>query len=193
MFVLAVILSAAKDPEDIDSPTALRAFLARISTVVAVFNPPQDRHFDRSCSQPHREQRSGEIRVSTSPWAQPRPPTKKPHASMITRQVLPKINSANVANFRARFKRCFPPRIHHKSTTIYHAKHHVLRTQFPKTPFKNANSPRRKKFRAATNLKPANKQFALVHHLGRQMIVQQQEQLLVSHNLPLPLLAVHNL
>src|SRR5205823_6500908 len=29
-------------------------------------SPPKKRHFDRSCSQPHREQRSGEICFSTS-------------------------------------------------------------------------------------------------------------------------------
>jgi hypothetical protein len=31
------------------------------------------RHFDRSCSQSHREQRSGEIRFSTSDMSQPSP------------------------------------------------------------------------------------------------------------------------
>jgi hypothetical protein len=31
----------------------------------------QNRHFDRSCSQPHREQRSGEIRFSTPALSQP--------------------------------------------------------------------------------------------------------------------------
>jgi len=35
-------------------------------TVIHLFKPPGNRHFDRSCSQPHREQRSGEIRFSTS-------------------------------------------------------------------------------------------------------------------------------
>jgi hypothetical protein len=31
------------------------------------FSQPQNRHFDRSCSRSHREQRSGEIRFSTQP------------------------------------------------------------------------------------------------------------------------------
>src|SRR6266550_8330716 len=95
--------------------------------------------------------------------------------------------------FRGSFAWSFPPHFHHESTIIYHAKHHVLRTQFRKNPFKNAKSLRRKKFRAAINLKPANKKFAFVHHLGREMVVKQNEELLVAHDLPLPLVAVHNL
>jgi hypothetical protein len=35
------------------------------------FTHPKNRHFDRSCSQSHREQRSGEIRFSTSSASQP--------------------------------------------------------------------------------------------------------------------------
>jgi hypothetical protein len=34
--------------------------------------PPKLCHFDRSCSQPHREQRSGETRFSTHAAPQPR-------------------------------------------------------------------------------------------------------------------------
>jgi hypothetical protein len=36
-------------------------------------HPRENRHFDRSCSQLHREQRSGEIRFSTSTVDQPTP------------------------------------------------------------------------------------------------------------------------
>src|SRR5882757_2874505 len=39
----------------------------------------------------------------------------------------------------------FPATLSPQSTTIYHAFHHVLRTQNRKTPSKNAPSPRRKK------------------------------------------------
>src|SRR5260370_24515305 len=35
---------------------------------LTVFPPTQNRHFDRSCSRSYREQRSGEIRFSTSPF-----------------------------------------------------------------------------------------------------------------------------
>ncbi len=35
------------------------------ASVVAFLSPPKPCHFDRSCSQPHREQRSGETRFST--------------------------------------------------------------------------------------------------------------------------------
>ena len=35
--------------------------------------PPKPCHFDRSCSQPHREQRSGETRFSTHTASQPKP------------------------------------------------------------------------------------------------------------------------
>jgi hypothetical protein len=52
------------------------------NAVVSAFYPnclylfrttPRNRHFDRSCSQPHREQRSGEIRFSTPTLPQPQP------------------------------------------------------------------------------------------------------------------------
>jgi hypothetical protein len=44
-------------------PTTLWAFSPGISTGAAFFKPPHnyDRHFDRRYSQPHREQRGGEI------------------------------------------------------------------------------------------------------------------------------------
>jgi hypothetical protein len=35
-------------------------------SLLVLFKPPKDRHFDQTCSQSHREQRSGEIRFSTS-------------------------------------------------------------------------------------------------------------------------------
>jgi hypothetical protein len=38
----------------------------------SLFTQTWNRHFDRSCSQPHREQRSGEIRFSTAAPNRPR-------------------------------------------------------------------------------------------------------------------------
>jgi hypothetical protein len=68
--VLAVILSAAKDPEELNEPKPSVPFnpypstplpLSVLSNLAANL-----RHFDRS-SQPYREQRSGEIRFSPNP------------------------------------------------------------------------------------------------------------------------------
>jgi hypothetical protein len=89
---------------------------------------------------------------------------------------------------------------HHDFTTILHP----FTTQntmfcapnFANPPLKQGQTrgiAPQKKFRAARNLKSADKQFALVDHLRRQVIVEQQEQLLMSHNLLLPLRAVHSL
>src|SRR6266853_6513954 len=95
--------------------------------------------------------------------------------------------------FRSRFKWCFPPRIHHESTTIYHAKNHALRAQFLKKPLQKTRNPPAEKNPRSKNLKPANKQFTLIDHLGRKMIVQQKKQLFMPHNLLLPLVTVNRL
>jgi hypothetical protein len=47
--------------------------------------------------------------------------------------------------FRNTFAWHLPPQIHHDLSIIHHAKHHVLRTQFPQNPLKNDESPPRKK------------------------------------------------
>jgi hypothetical protein len=39
--------------------------------LLSSYTEPKARHFDRSCSQPHREQRSGEIRFSTTTLPHP--------------------------------------------------------------------------------------------------------------------------
>jgi hypothetical protein len=57
----------------------------------------------------------------------------------------PKINLKSWRIFRRSIWCRLPPHFHHKSTTIYHAFHHVLRTQNRKTPHKNALLPARKK------------------------------------------------
>jgi hypothetical protein len=48
-------------------------FPTTISNLLLSSPPPKNRHFDRSCSQFHREQRSGEIRFSTETAPQPMP------------------------------------------------------------------------------------------------------------------------
>ena len=66
---------------------------------------------------------------------------------MSTRQVLPKINSAKCGIFfAARLSAVSNHEFHHKSTIIYHAKHHVLRAQIRKTPCKNAEITTQKKY-----------------------------------------------
>jgi membrane-associated HD superfamily phosphohydrolase len=49
-----------------------------------------------------------------------------------------KINFEKVENFSRRICCRSQPRFHHKFTTIYHAKNHVLHTEIRKTPSKNA-------------------------------------------------------
>src|SRR5438445_8970017 len=53
-----VILSAAKNPR-------ISSLLLHLLLSVFFFSQTTTRHFDRSCSQPPREQHSGEIRFST--------------------------------------------------------------------------------------------------------------------------------
>src|SRR5260370_26903585 len=49
-----------------------------------------------------------------------------------------KINLKKMENFSRRICCRFQPRFHHNSTTIYHAKNHVLHAKICKTPCKNA-------------------------------------------------------
>jgi hypothetical protein len=105
--------------------------------------PGKNRHFDRSCSQPHSEQRSGEIHFSTPTQpnrVNPRRPRRQVYPTGQTKNIL-----KNLVHFRGPFYVVFSPRFHHKFVHIYHAKHHVLHTQFLKNPLKNKESPRRKK------------------------------------------------
>jgi hypothetical protein len=63
--ILAVILSAAKDPEGIHSLTAFRLFPTRFSTVVSTIHPINC-HFDRSPSR-FCAQQGEEIRFPIRP------------------------------------------------------------------------------------------------------------------------------
>lgn len=108
-------------------------------------------------------------------------------------QVRPKINFENVENFHRPVCVHFSPRFHHDFARIYHAKYHHLRTRFPRNPLKNEEIPMQKNLCFHEKLKSANKQFPLVDHLGRQMVVEQDEQLFMAHDLPLPLRAVDSL
>jgi hypothetical protein len=64
--VLTLSLSKGKDPEGLDDPLPLRTLPTKISTVVPSQPTLKNRHFDRSWSRSHREQRSAEIRFSAS-------------------------------------------------------------------------------------------------------------------------------
>jgi hypothetical protein len=57
---------------DVNHPPSPAAEPLLLSLPFVLLSQPQNnRHFDRSCSQSHREQRSGEIRFSTSTPSQP--------------------------------------------------------------------------------------------------------------------------
>jgi hypothetical protein len=85
---------------------------------------------------------------------------------------------------------------HHTFTTILpHLPRKTPRFShaISQNPRKNAKITTQKKICTTRNLKPANQKLALIHHLRRKMIVQQDKQLLVPHNLLLPLVPVHHL
>jgi hypothetical protein len=84
LHVSVVILSEAKNPR---IPLLLLPLLSLLLSslpftfAVAFFTQPQKSHFDRSCSQSHPEQRSGEIHF----YPKPPPPTHSFHHPNVTR------------------------------------------------------------------------------------------------------------
>ena len=121
------------------------------------------RHLDRSGSQPHREQRSGETPFSTQlppatepgapyldseMWAFARrrepfyfPDSKSPPSRTHSQNGNPpKINPESVACFQPRNTTINSPRNHHNPTTNSPSKNHVQHNVFSKPPSKNTKN-----------------------------------------------------
>src|SRR5439155_22422314 len=64
-------LTPSRPSKEAANKGCLSALSLPLPLPVLFKTPPKTRHFDRSCSQSHREQRSGEIRFSTSTVTQP--------------------------------------------------------------------------------------------------------------------------
>jgi hypothetical protein len=83
--------------------------------------------------------------------------------------------------------------IHHNFTSFTMQKHHVFTPEFSKTLEKHHSTMRKKKCASGQFLETADEQFALVDHLGGQVVVEGKEEFFVAHDLLLPLDAIDGL